>query len=94
MRLHEQLTAVVDAGGDKFFIDLNQIETPTLPIIQLVLSAIQAANKLSIRHAIVASDDLKAKFLGYAESQTWLFATSFEDASAQLATPAAAGAAH
>jgi len=92
--LDEHLTPVVEAGGDKMFIDLNHIETLTMPIIELVLATINAAHKLSIRQVIVASDQIKSKCHGYEESQSWLFASTFEEASALLGTPVPAGTAH
>ena len=34
--LEAQLVSTVDAGGDKLIVDLNAVETASLPIIQLV----------------------------------------------------------
>jgi len=79
-RLNDQLAGTVDAGGNKLVIDLSQVETVTLPIVELVLSAIQACNKLSLRHAVVASDELVAECHGYEETQSWLFFHTFEEA--------------
>jgi len=46
--LNNQLTATVDAGGDKLIVDLSAVEEPTLRMIELVLSVIQAAGDLSL----------------------------------------------
>ena len=82
--LQGQLISTVDAGGDKLIIDLNSVETATLPVIELVLSAVQAAGKLSLRCAFVGSEATKKQFRGYEETQAWLFAGTFEQALALL----------
>ncbi len=78
--LNEQLTAIVDAGGDKLIIDLSQVENAILPVIQLVLFAIEAGSRLSIRHVLVSSEALKNACRGYEEAQSWIFASSYEEA--------------
>ncbi len=55
----------MDAGGDKLIIDLNSVETASLPVIELVLSAMQAAGKLSLRHAVVGSEAIKNQCRSY-----------------------------
>ena len=82
--LQGQLISTVDAGGDKLIIDLNSVETATLPVIELALSAIQAASKLSLRYAFVGSEAIKKQFRSYEETQAWLFAGTFEQALALL----------
>ena len=89
-RLDEQLTAVVEAGGDKIIIDLNQIESPSLPIIEQVLATIQACGKLSLKSAVICSDAVKAGCRTYADSQSWVFAKSFNEALAALGSAASA----
>ena len=82
--LESQLISTVDAGGDKLIIDLNAVETFSLPVIELTLAAIQAAGKLSLRYAVVGSEATKTQCRGYEETQAWLFAGSFEQALALL----------
>jgi two-component system cell cycle response regulator len=82
--LESQLVRTVDAGGDKLIIDLQSVETFSLPVIELALSAIQAASKLSLRFAVVGSETTKNQCRGYEETQSWLFAASFEQALALL----------
>jgi len=82
--LNNQLTATVDAGGDKLIVDLSAVEEPTLRMIELVLSVIQAAGDLSLKHIMVGSDSLRAKCRNYEESQDWKFAGTVEAAAALL----------
>jgi len=82
--LQSQLVSTVDAGGDKLIIDLNSVEAATMPVIELALSAIQAASKLSLRCAFVGSEAIKNQFRSYEETQAWLFAGTFEQALALL----------
>ena len=49
-----------------------------------VISAIQAATKLSLRCAIVGSEATQKECRGFAETQAWLFAGTFEQALALL----------
>ena len=83
-RLKEQLAATVDAGGDKLVVDLSQVEKADLPVIELVLTAIQASTELSLRCAIVCSEQTKTECHSFEETQSWLFTTSFEEAMALL----------
>jgi two-component system cell cycle response regulator len=82
--LEGQLISVVDAGGNKLIIDLNSLEAAALPVIELVLAAIQSASKLSLRCAVVASATIKSQCARVEESKTWAFADSFENALALL----------
>ena len=82
--LDHQLVSIVDAGGDKLIVDLTAVETASLPIIELVLSSIQAATKLSLRYAVVGSDATKTQCHSYEEAQSWAFAGTFEQAVAML----------
>lgn len=83
-QLEEQLTATVDAGGNKMIIDLNGVEKATPEVIELVLSAIQAGSKLSLRNAIVARETIKSECRSYEEAQSWLFASSPTEAMSLL----------
>jgi two-component system cell cycle response regulator len=82
--LEGQLVRTVDAGGDKLVIDLNSVENVSQSMMELVLSAIQAASKLSLRCAIVGSEATQTQCRSFAEAQAWVFASSFEDALAHL----------
>lgn len=78
--LSAQLTATVDAGSDKLVIDLSHIEKATLPMIELVLSAIEMCAALSLRSALVGTAKLKADCRSYEETNTWVFAQTVEEA--------------
>lgn len=82
--LDSQLVATVDAGGDKLIVDMTAVETASLPVIELALSAIQAASKLSLRFAVVGTPATKTQCRSYAETQSWPFGGTFEEAAALL----------
>ena len=82
--LKNQLTMTVDAGGDKLIADLSAVEDPTHLIIKVVITIIQAAKELSIRHAVVGSEATCAKCRIYEESKDWKFAGTVEQATALL----------
>jgi hypothetical protein len=79
-RLQDQLTATVDAGGDKLVVDLSQVEKATLPVIELVLSTIQASSALSLRYAIIGSEAIRRECRNFEETQSWSFTHSFDEA--------------
>ncbi len=83
-RLESQLANTVDAGGDKLIVDLNSVETASLPIVELVVSAIQAASKLSLRCAVVGTEAINNQCRSLAKTQPWLLAGTFEQAMALL----------
>ena len=78
--LEGQLVGTVEAGGDKLVVDLNSVEAATLPVVQLVLSAMQSATKLSLRCAVLGTEAIKKQCNNYEETQSWTFAGSFEQA--------------
>jgi two-component system cell cycle response regulator len=82
--LANQLTALVDAGGDKLIIDLSAVPAITVPVIELVLSVIQSCGDISIRHAMVGSEALRKECRVFEESKAWSFGRTFEEAVAAL----------
>lgn len=83
-QMESQLAATVDAGGDKLIVDFSQVQTPTLPAIELVVSAIQASNKLSLKHAVIAPPSGRTTCQGYEEARSWVFVESFDAAMTEL----------
>ncbi|MGA3179071.1 MAG: response regulator [Verrucomicrobiota bacterium] len=82
--LSNQLTALVDAGGDKLIVDFSAVPAVTLPLIQLVLAVIQASAEFSIRYAMVGPEALREQCRMYEESKAWSFGGTFEEAVALL----------
>jgi two-component system, cell cycle response regulator len=83
-RLSDQLAMTVDAGSSRLIVDLTQMEAATLPTIELVLSAIQACSKLSLKHAVIGSEAIVNQCKGYEETQSWVFAPGNDEALALL----------
>ena len=78
--LEGQLAAIVDAGGDKLIIDLNDVLTASIPVIETTVSAMKTSEKLSIRCAVVATPDLVKQCKVFEDTLAWVFANSFEEA--------------
>lgn len=78
--LNEQLTATVDAGSDKLLIDLSQIDKATLPMIELVLSAMEMCSGLALKSALIGNQTLTADCRSYEEARSWIFANSIDEA--------------
>ncbi len=83
-RLNEQLTGTVESGGDKVIIDINDVINASLPVIELVHSAVAACGKLSLRHAVIGSQTIKTECKSYEETQSWKFVTTMDEAMAIL----------
>jgi two-component system cell cycle response regulator len=82
--LTNQLTALVDAGGDKLIVDYTAVPAITLPIIELVLAVLKTSGEFSIRYAMVGSEALREQCRMYEESKSWSFGGTFEEAVALL----------
>jgi two-component system cell cycle response regulator len=80
VHLNSQLTAAVDAGNDKLIIDLSSVATATLPLIELVISAIQASGAFSLKYAIVAPQALREECRSFEEAQSWFFTDTIAEA--------------
>ncbi len=78
--LNDQLTATVDAGGDKLIIDLSQIQKATMPMIELVISAMELCAALSLKNAVVGTEELRTDCRSYEETHSWRFAQTVDEA--------------
>ncbi len=78
--LDSKLTGVVEAGGDKTIIDVSRVEIDGLSIMELVVSVIQACNKLSLKHAVVSTPAIKDQCRAIQDSESWVFAGSLDEA--------------
>jgi two-component system cell cycle response regulator len=83
-KLTHQLTALVDAGGDRLIVDFSALHGITLPLIQLVISALRVCGEYSIRYAMVGSEAIRAECRKFEESNGWAFGGTFEEALAKV----------
>ncbi len=74
-QLKDQITATVDAGGDRLLVDLQGIEKTSLGIIELVLAASENGAALSLKTSILASEEIQKECLTYEEAHSWNFAS-------------------
>ncbi len=78
--LKQQLAASVDAGNDKFVIDLTDVTNASLPVIQLAIGALEASRELSLRSAVIGSDAFRSECRNFQETQSLNLVGSFEEA--------------
>lgn len=83
--LKGQLVAAVDAGVSRLIIDLSCVQDAEMPVIELILAAIQGCAELSLKHSIVGSESFKTECQSYEDSQNWTFFPSLEAALAPAA---------
>jgi len=79
-RLDDELACIVDAGGNRLIVDASPLETASLPVIELIISAMQTCTKLSIKLAVVGKEAVVKQCRGYEETQSWIFAGNCEEA--------------
>ncbi|MGP8236403.1 MAG: response regulator [Limisphaerales bacterium] len=82
--LDDQLAATVNAGGDKFIVDLTALPSAPLPVIELLLSAVRNCAELSLKYAMAGSDSIRKECQGHEKAKDWLFAGDFAQALALL----------
>jgi len=79
-RLDKLLGTTVEAGGDRLIVDLNAVEEVDLEVVKLVISAIEACSKLSMKHTVVAKGEAKTVCRQFEDSNSWSFVDSFDEA--------------
>jgi two-component system cell cycle response regulator len=75
-----QLTAAVNAGGDKFIIDITALPSATPLVMELLLSAAQGCGELALKHALVASEAIRQECQVHEQTRSWLFAGDYQQA--------------
>ena len=74
---HFQEDVTKIAREQKFIEDLG---ADSLQVVELVISALQACGKLSMKHAVVARADTRSLCHSYEETRSWNFVDSLDAA--------------
>lgn len=78
--LNEKVTEAVDAGFNRMVLDISQMKSVELSLIELCLNVLKVAEDLALKTAFICTPELSAAFKNYEESKEWLFAPTFEEA--------------
>jgi two-component system cell cycle response regulator len=77
--LAEKVTEAVDSGLDRLVLDLSQVKTVDITLIELGLSVMKYTQDLSMRTGAVGEPATIDACRNYEETRDWLFANSLED---------------
>jgi two-component system, cell cycle response regulator len=82
--LRNKVCEAVDAGLNRFVIDLSQLETVDVILIKLGLLISQLCAELDMRYGLIGSEAVRRECKNYAETKDWQFSGSQEEALAML----------
>ncbi len=77
--LQEKVTEAVDAGLDKLVVDLTQLKSVDMPLIEQVLNVMKYAAELSLKSGVIGSDEVRQACTNFEETKEWLLASSLDD---------------
>jgi len=77
--LQEKVTEAVDAGLDKLVVDLTQLKSVDMPLIEQVLNVMKYAGELSLKSGVIGSDEVRQACTNFEETKEWLLAGSLDD---------------
>jgi two-component system cell cycle response regulator len=86
-RLEEKITEAVDAGINKLVIDLGQLRTIDVALIELSLNVMKVASDLALQVGFICTSELTEACKNYEETKEWIFGPSYEDVMNILNSP-------
>ena len=93
--LRGKVSEAVDSGINKAVFDLHEVKRLDMPLIKLLLTAMQTCREVALQHTMVGSGAIVAECKGYEDTRGWQFHETIEEArqSFQKTVPASAAAA-
>jgi two-component system cell cycle response regulator len=91
--LRAKVSEAVDSGIDKVVFDVSQLKVADVSLIKLGLELIQLCAELSLKLRMLGSEIVSQECKKYEETAGWRFASSFDEAVAQLSGKELAAAA-
>ena len=77
--LQEKVTEAVDAGLDKLVVDLSQLKSVDMPLIEQVLNVMKYAAELSLKSGVIGSEEVRQAATNFEETKEWLLASSLDE---------------
>lgn len=77
--LSEKITEAVDSGLDKLVMDLRQLKSVEVSLIELCINVMKAAKDLALKTGVVGTEAICQACKNYEETKEWQFASSIED---------------
>lgn len=93
--LKNKISEAVDSGIGKAVFDLHEVKRLDMPLIKLLLTAMQACREVALQHTLVGSGAVVAECKSYEDTRGWQFHETIEAArqSFQKGAPAPAAVA-
>ncbi len=82
--LQTKLTEAVDSGQGKVLIDIHNVRSLHMGIVELLMKMVQMCRDLAMQHALIGNPALIAECKGVAETNEWTLHETIEDAKAYL----------
>ena len=82
--LRAKVSEAVDSGIEKVIFDLSQLRAADIALIKLGLEVIQICAELSLKLRMLGSEIVSQECKKYEETAGWRFASSVDEAVAQL----------
>lgn len=90
--LKTKVADAVDSGINRAVFDLHEVKRLDMPLIKLLLSAMQTCRELALQFTLVGSAALAQESKGYEDTRNWEFHESIEAARARFSPAPAPGA--
>ncbi len=92
--LRAKVSDAVDSGINKAVFDVHEVKRLDMPLIKLLLTAMQTCREVALQHTLVGSGAIVAECKGYEDTRGWQFHETVEEArqSFQKTAPAPAAA--
>jgi len=77
--LEKQVSDAVDSGLDKLVVNLSQLKTADMALIEHVMGVMKFASDLSLKTGVAGSEELRQACANYEETKEWILAGSLEE---------------
>jgi two-component system cell cycle response regulator len=78
--LRAKVSDAVDSGIGRAVFDLHEVKRLDMPLIKLLLTAMQTCREVALQHTLVGSGPVVAECRGYEDTRGWQFHETLEDA--------------
>lgn len=87
--LRDKIADAVDSGINKAVFDLHEVKHLDMPLIKLLLTAMQNCREVALQHTMVGRGSIVAECKGYEDTRGWQFHETIEEARQSFQKPAA-----
>lgn len=78
--LKGKIAEAVDSGISKAIFDLHEVKHLDMPLIKLLITAMQACREVALAHTLVGGGSIVAESKGYEDTRGWQFYDTMEEA--------------